>query len=120
MPATGGRQDLTFQGSPALAGSWYLVLGSLSGSRPSTHFGGLSIPLAQDFWTPLSQQHANSAAYPNSLGQLDATGASSAAFVFPSTAPFLQGATFHHAVLVFDPNTADLILATQPVSLHVY
>jgi hypothetical protein len=119
VPATGGRQDLTFQGSPALAGSWYLVLGSLSGSRPSTHFGGLSIPLAQDFWTPLSQQHANSAAYPNSLGQLDATGASSAAFVFPPNATFLQGVTFTHVQVVVDLATGRLVGSTQPVDLRI-
>lgn len=120
VPATGGTQTMQFAPSASFAGYFYLVVGSLSGTRPAFPYGSVEVPLQNDFWTPLSQQNANTAVYQNTFGMLDAFGQGSAAFVFPSTAPFLQGATFHHAVLVFDPNTADLILATQPVSLHIY
>lgn len=120
LPTTGGTQTLDFHASPSLAGNFYLMLGSLSGTRPPYPYGGLSIPLNFDFWTPLSQQNANGAVYQNSMGQLDGTGSGHAAFAFPANAPFMVGAIFHHAVVVLNTTSPDLVWSTQPASVHIY
>lgn len=120
IPATGGTQTWRFTAGAARAGSFYLVVGSLSGTAPGFVQGGVTIPLAFDFWTSLSQQSANSAVYLNSLGTLDAAGAGAAGFALPWNVPFLRGALFHHAVLVLDPATADLTWVSQPAGMRVY
>lgn len=120
VPVTGGTQTMNFHASPSFAGNFYLMLGSLSGTRPPYPYGSLTIPLNFDFWTPLSQQNANGAVYQTSMGQLDATGSGHAAFAFPNNAPFMVGAIFHHAVVVLNTSSPDLVWSTQPASVHIY
>lgn len=120
IPATGGTQTWRFSAGTARAGNFYLVVGSLSGTAPGFVQGSVTIPLAFDFWTSLSQQSANTAVYLNSLGMLDAGGAGTAAFALPWNVPFLRGALFHHAVVGLDPATADLTWVSQPAGMRVH
>lgn len=118
VPATGGTQTMQFAASPSFSGFFYLVVGSLSGTRPPFTYGNVEVPLQNDFWTPLSQQNANTTVYQNTFGQLDAAGNSSAAFVLPPNATFLQGVTFTHAQVIIAPNGL-LLGSSQPVPVQI-
>lgn len=120
IPATGGFQMLPVAAGAARADHIYLMVGSLTGTEPGFQFGGVDIPLVNDFWTGISQQSANSSVYLNSLGLLDGNGRNNIAFVLPWNTPYLQGALFHHAVLVFDPSNANLTWVSEPVSVRIY
>jgi hypothetical protein len=120
IPATGGTQTLAIDAGIANANRFYVLAGTLSGTRPGFNFGGQSIPLNQDVWFPLSLQAANSAAYTNTWGLLDANGHASASFNYPAGFAWLQGYTFHHAFVVIDTTTVLPSYVSQPASLRLY
>lgn len=120
IPATGGFQMLPLAAGAARANYLYLMVGSLTGTAPGFQYGGVDIPLVNDFWTGISQVSANSSVYMNTLGLLDGAGRTNMAFALPSSTPYLQGALFHHAVLVLDPTSADLTWVSEPVSVHIF
>lgn len=99
--AAAGRQDFHLAAGSAQAGRYYLLAGSF-GTDPGFTLWGVHIPLHPDGWMDLTLQGANSPVYQNTLGQLDANGAASAAFVLPAmTDPVLVGVVVHHAYVVF-------------------
>lgn len=118
--SSGGHQFVRIAAGAARANQLYLMLGSLSGTSPGFDYGGLHIPLVNDFWFGISQQNANSAVYLNSMGTLDNDGRGAVAFALPWNASFVVGARFHHAVLTVDPSTAVLSWVSEPVSVRIH
>lgn len=107
--SAGGAQGWTMDFGPALAGNFYLVLGSRAGWTPSTNYGGVPVPLIADMYTVFTINHANGPNYPGSLGQLDALGRASANLVVPpALGPSFIGITAYHATLAFTPGLAPL------------
>ncbi len=115
--ASGGTQTLAFDHGSALAGSFYLVLGTLSGTSPGLAWDGFVLPLNFDAYTFLTLTSANQGSWSGTLGVLDAAGSASASLVVPpGTAPALAGSTLHHAVVVF-PASGVLALVSNAVPL---
>jgi hypothetical protein len=122
IPAlAGGTQNWAIDCGPAQANNIYVVLGSISGTRPGlpSPLGPQHIPLNFDAWTQLSLNFANTAVYTNSLWFLDAQGKSTASFNLPPALPGAQGLQLHHAVVVLDGNLASTF-ASEPASLLIY
>jgi hypothetical protein len=105
----------------AQANQVYLVIGSVSGTRPGTPFpGGPTIPLNIDSWLNISLAFANSAIYTNTLGLLDAQGKASASFNLPPGLPGAAGTLIHHAVVALDLFTILPVFASEPSALEIY
>ena len=101
--ATAGTQTFEVNAGLANASSGYFIVGSFSGTSPGTPLGPLLIPLVADSWSLQSLAVANSAAYPNTLGLLDASGRATAAFNMPANLPAsFVGMTLSHACILFD------------------
>jgi hypothetical protein len=59
---------------PSTPGGGYHILGSGSGTRPGTPWGGLTLPLNADRLLRFTVLEANGPALPNTLGSLDSSG----------------------------------------------
>ena len=120
IPAAGGSHALAIDCGPSHQGELYLVVGTLSGTRPGfpSPFGPVTVPLNPDWWLDVSLGYANTAIYPNTLGLLDGNGrvAGGAAFVLPAAIPALAGQTLHHVVVTFDAAFVNT-LATEPAAV---
>jgi hypothetical protein len=117
----GGTQNWSIDCGPAQANNIYVVLGSMSGTRPGqpSPLGPQLIPLNFDSWTQLSLNLADTAVYANSLWFLDAQGRSTASFNLPPALPGAQGLQLHHAVVVLDGNLASTFVS-EPNALKIY
>ena len=110
---TGGQQTLTLDAGAVHQGRPYLMLGSISGTKPGLPVGpGLHLPIHFDAWTQLSIQFGNNPLLPGFSGLLGLSGDATAAIIVPPGQPAsLAGLTLHHAFLVHTP--AGFILATS-------
>lgn len=120
VAAIGGQQFFEVDATTRHAGALYLIVGTLSGTRPGFAFSGQHVPLNQDTWLTLSILAANSPAYPTSFGLLDGQGRASSSLLLPPGLGNLAGAQFHHAVVLFHPTTLQASLVSEPVSLELY
>ena len=99
---TGGSHTMQLDAGAANAGRLYIVVASMSGTRPGFDFGGFHVPLNLDSWFNLALAAANTAVYTNTLGFLDAQGRATASFNMPAGYPSFAGATINHAFGVID------------------
>jgi hypothetical protein len=117
--ATGGTQAMHLDAGPANAGNLYIVVGSLSGTRPGFDFGGQHVPLNMDGWFNLTLQAANSAVLSNTMGVLDAQGRATAFFNFPSGYPAFAGTHIDNAFAAIN-GSGIVTMVSEPASLFVY
>jgi hypothetical protein len=68
---------------PQAPGARYWILAGASGTAPGMLVGSIHVPLNRDLLTRRSRLFANSAAFPGTVGRLDAQGRAEAAFVAP-------------------------------------
>jgi hypothetical protein len=66
-------------GAP-LAGAYYVVLGTSSGTSPGITFNGTHMPLNRDRFLSQSLHHAGSATFPGTVGLLNGAGRATAGF----------------------------------------
>ena len=100
----GGAVTFHINVGPNYAGTPYIVLGTLSGTRPGVPLGGnLTLPLNPDPFTNATVALANSSFLPNTSGVLDATGSATAGFNTLGPIPGTAGLRLNFAVLVFLP-----------------
>ncbi|MEQ1891506.1 MAG: sialidase family protein [Planctomycetota bacterium] len=110
----GGSVSFTINVGPNLAGKFYALAASASGTAPGTLFSGYLVPLNGDVWTQRSITLANTVFFTNNQGTLDATGSATASFNTVGPRPFLAGLTLDWVVLVLDPLTFQPLYATAP------
>ncbi len=113
----GGTVDFAITAPKALAGDWYALLGSASGTQPGTLLGSEVLPLVWDPYTHLSLQGAGGL-LSGGIGLLGPEGEASAALTVPSGLVGLFGATLHHAYVVLDATTLEAKYTSQAVPLH--
>lgn len=114
--ATGGAQTMTVNAKSPHAGLSYWVLGTASGTTPGTPLGPVTLPLNLDPYMAYTVTTPNTAPLINSMGTLDAEGIAKAQFVIPAGCPpSLLGLTLHHAAIVFDATSIQLV--TNPASI---
>ncbi|QDU68712.1 DUF5060 domain-containing protein [Engelhardtia mirabilis] len=103
--ATGGTVVLELDGTPAMAGWSYVVLGSISGTAPGLTLGsGLVLPLVYDLYSQLIL--SGGAPISGGAGLLDEAGRATATVDFPA-APAVVGLRVYHA-WIGAPNLADI------------
>ena len=113
----GGQQTLSLEAGAEHAGKLYWVLGSATGTSPGMELLGAKLPLVHDAYFDFTLKHPNSAALVHTLGMLDAPKGSDVAAiaVAPGLDPLLLGLVLHHAFVVLDGGSIDLV--SNPVSL---
>lgn len=116
----GGVQTMILR-APAHPDSFYLVMGSATGSSPGIPFGSVTIPLNPDAYFNMTLTKANNPPpLLNTFGLLDGAGLASAYFVLPTgTDPSLAGLTLNHAYMLFDINTLEAFYASDPIGLSL-
>lgn len=112
----GGQQVLSLEAGAANSGRVYLILGSVSGTRPGTPVLGGIVPLVFDAYTSFTLGFPNMAPLVASLGTLDAQGKAVAAFRLPAGLAGLAGLRLDHAALLA-PQTSTLDFVSNPVPL---
>jgi hypothetical protein len=116
--SSGGTQSLALHAGSAHAGEVYWVIGSTSGTAPGSPLGAFTLPLNLDSYFTFTLTHANSPALPGSFGNLDASGAASAAIVLPAaSSPSLVGAQGQHAFATLDAATLSVTGTSNPVAV---
>ncbi len=107
--AQGGVQNWSLHAGGSLAGNFYFVGGSLSGTA-GIPAGSVVIPLTLDSYTVFSLGHPNQPPLINTFGTLDGSGNASASFSIGAglLPPSLTGTQAYHAYAVLD-------LGLQPV-----
>lgn len=115
----GGAATFSLDGGPALAGKFYFLLGSGSGTSPGISVG-IQVPLNFDAYLLLTLENAN-AVILNSFGFLDAAGTATAKLPFPAGAyTSLAGSHLDHAFVVFDiPGTTLALDVSNPIGLDL-
>lgn len=106
----------------ALAGSCWLVLGSLSGTAPGLPIDGQILPLNADAYPVIPLIQPNAPPLAGSLGLLDAQGLASATFTLPLGLPAgLAGTTLNHAFAVIELTATLLavVFASNAVALSL-
>ncbi len=118
----GGKIRFQLEAGKPMATRLYIVLGTVSGTRPGIPLGNkLTLPLQADAWFWATLSGPNAAPLTNSLGFLDLTGKSHADFSLPPLRyPFLKGLTFHHAYVLFSKDMRSLVHASHPVPLRIF
>ena len=104
----------------ALGGLPYFLLGSASGSAPSTLVGGLPLPLnLPDPYGDLLLFGANKGAVQTNLAFLDADGKGKASIDLAALGfPLVQGMSLTHSYFVFNGGVA--LFVSPPVSVELY
>jgi hypothetical protein len=94
--ANAEKQTMTLFGKPS---SFYVILGSMTDTRPGLNVAGVHIPLnlIGDAYFPLTLEFPNGPFLANSVAQFDATGRSTAAFLSSPLMTELIGLRFDHA-----------------------
>lgn len=113
-----GQIDFALRAGQEHAGQNYQLLGSITGSAPGTLYGNVLLPLSiqNDAWFFLTATVFSSAILQNTVGLLDANGNAQAALQVPPIASLL-GLQFHHAYLVSDTVTQQVIFASNAMPL---
>ncbi|HZN41516.1 MAG TPA: right-handed parallel beta-helix repeat-containing protein [Planctomycetota bacterium] len=112
--ARGGIQELTFD-APQLAGAFYLVLGSVTGTTPGLPLGDFTLPLNYDFWMLATALTPNVGVLRNTLGFVGPEGLATATLVAPPLPAQLHGVVFHHAVVALQQSS--IAFVSNPVSV---
>ena len=110
-------QQQSLNAGAAHAGSPYVVLGTVSGTKPGVRIGSVHVPLNLDGYTSFTLAFANSPILRASVGLLDANGRASADFLaYPQIpASLLDTVLFEHAFVLFGKN--GLSFASNPTVL---
>jgi hypothetical protein len=116
--SSGGTQDLRIDAGAEHAGSAYLVLGSMSGTKPEIGLGAFTLDLHPDTYTFFTLQQPNPL-IPNALGVLDGSGKATAAFALPGRliSPAEHGRLLHHAFVLFGP--AGITFTSNPLPVRL-
>ena len=115
--ALGGAQAFTLQSGRLHGGKLYIVLGSMSGTRPGLKLGALTLPLNPDAYFGLLLANPNSF-ITRSVCLLDTTGKATAALRLPGRLPpSLLNVVLHHAYAVIDLTRASIDFTSNPVPL---
>ena len=102
---TGGTQNLFLDAGAGLAGQFYLILGSTSGTDPGLTVGQAELPLNPDPYFFLLLNNPGQPPLLGSLGFLDPLGQGGAQLVLPpGLNPTLAGLELQHAALTLDTN----------------
>lgn len=114
----GGTQNLSLNAGAAMAGKFYLILGSVTGIEPGIDLGAAGVlPLQTDSYTLFTATNPNTL-ISNSFGVFDAGGNATATFVLlTGLDPALIGTRFHHAFVVFDLAALQIIGTSNAVPL---
>jgi hypothetical protein len=114
-----GQQDFLLLGGAANAFKLHWIVGSASGTAPGTALSPtVTAPLNIDSYALRTISVTNAPPILGSLGLFDADGISKRALIVPpGLSPSLAGLTLHHAYLVFDPFTSELLGASNAVPL---
>lgn len=113
----GGWQHFELAAGQAQAGRWYMILGSISGTRPGIAVQGYTIPLAYDVYTEFTLTRPNGGFIRNQVGRLDSDGTAKADLYVPAgAAKDLVGFEINHAYVVIDKG-ARISKVSNPVSL---
>lgn len=116
----GGTQHFTVQPGAALAGDFYLLAGTFSGTTPGFGLGGFTVPLNPDPYFFFTVAHPGQAPLAGSIGALSAAGGASASFTLGAGfSAALVGLTLHHAYAVFDGTTLTLKLVSNAEPLDL-
>ena len=114
----GGEQNLVLTAGSSFGSRSYAVFGSVTGTAPGTLIGNIVVPLNYDPWTGVTIVAANSSSLVGFRGTLDASGNARARIVVPGNTPSVAiGLRFHHAYLVYGPQSYDF--ASNPVELAI-
>ncbi len=96
--STGGDQNWSLDGGPALAGDFYLVMGSGTGTAPGIPIDNGCLPLNPDGYLSFTISTAGTPPLVNTFGILGPAGQGSATLSVPSLVdPGAIGLTLHHA-----------------------
>lgn len=115
--SSGGVQNMVLDADAAHASQVYLVLGTLSGTRPGSRFGSLTLPLNPDAYFTFTLGSPNTL-IAGSLGTLDSNGRAAASFRLPPGLPAsLAGTLLHHAFLAVNAVPLRFDLASNAVPL---
>ncbi|MEM7203956.1 MAG: VCBS repeat-containing protein [Planctomycetota bacterium] len=98
--------------APGLGGQNYVVLGSLSGTRPGFVLGGQTVPLNLDGYTVVTA--TTPGLLTGGAGTLSAGGAFEARLDLPALPAAVAGLTLHHAFVVLGATTIDYV--SRPVA----
>ena len=117
----GGTQALTLNAGPERAGHFYLLLGSLSGTAPTTPFLGLDLPLVADPYLQLTLGLGAGDLFAGQVGVLDGEGRATSSFTIPST-PLVQLITTpaNHAFVAFDAELTPTFVSTPFPALFAF
>lgn len=115
MPVTGSlKQELTIA-SEEFDGFPYQVIGSLSGATPGFWLGGVQVPINPDAYTLFTFDPPSGAVLKHSSGTVG-VGKSVATFKPPTELALgIVGETVHHALLILDPFTGEVVHASNAV-----
>jgi hypothetical protein len=114
---TTDSQILTLRAGVEHAGKPYLVVGSMSGTRPGISLGALTLPLNFDAYTGLLAMAPNGLIL-GSQGFLDASGGATATFRMQSVVPLsMVGRVLHHAYIVVASDLSAVDFASNAVPL---
>lgn len=112
-------QNFTLQAGAGNRLKQYWIFGSITGTSPGVPLGPVTIPLRPDPYTNLTIAFANSAAFTNTRGILDASGNAKASLNLPRgyNDPQAIGTRLYHAYIVYD--AAGYYLASNPVEARI-
>ena len=116
--ANGGRQTLTLNAGTGLGSKLYWIFGSLTGTMPGVDLTGIHIPLVPDVYTDIVIGAVNSKEFTNFKGTLSATGVATASLNVPAKLPIPVGFKLHHAYVVYDGATGQILTSSNPVSVE--
>ena len=113
--SAGGSQPIHIHFGSGQANKAYLMLGTLSGTRPGVDFGPVNVPLQPDAYLNFTLTHANSPRLQTSLGTLSADGGGTSTINLPpGLGPGLVGLKLYHSIITLtNPPQA----ATNPIPL---
>jgi hypothetical protein len=102
--SAGGQQDFGFAAADLQPhwGKLYVLLGTVSGTRPGIRLGNLVLPLNHDPWFDLLAMNPNTLVA-GSFGTVAAVMPDARLSLLPGAANALAGQTLFHAFVVIDP-----------------
>lgn len=113
----GGSQQFTLTAGVAHAGDFYVLLGSISGTRPGLRLGVVTLPLNPDAWFGFTAGHPE-AVIVRARRLLDPGGRGVARLQLPRGLPLsLAGTRMDHAFLVVGLSPLSFRAASNPVPL---
>ncbi|MCP4092694.1 MAG: hypothetical protein GY747_04525 [Planctomycetes bacterium] len=117
----GDTIDFDIVGGSARAGDQYVLLGSRSGSTPSSVVnGGLEVPLVFDSFTINTRRNAGSGHFQNFSGVLDGNGNATAKLnTGGPISVSLIGRTIYFAYMLIDGTTGMADFSSNPVAIEI-